>query len=442
MKTPLTPTFDWPDVFGDADLLRHISGPAAVGPSVDGRWVHWDRLRHLDPPSDLDHEQWWSLVKLARSVVLQPMPINDSAGRNHRLAVPPMMLERLHHIDAQSTGRIGLAERIGDAPARNRWLAASLEEEAIRSSQLEGASTSRAVAKEMLRTGRDAMSRGEQMILNNYHAMQFVRSHRHHELTPDLVRELHRIVTERTLEDPMDAGRVQVSGEERVRVWADDGELLHHPPPAGELDGRMRAMCDFANARSEGEDFLHPVVRSILLHYWLAYDHPFVDGNGRTARALFYWSMLHRDYWLAEYLTISTILRTGHARYVRSFLYTEIDEGDLTYFVLHHLDVIERAIRGLEDYLERKMAQVGEANHILRTGDFNHRQASLLEDALRHPHADYTIRGHADSHGVVYQTSRTDLLDLSEQGFLEQRRIGRAFHFFPVEDLHRRLGTD
>lgn len=349
------------------------------------------------------------------------------------------MLERLHHIDAQSTGRIGLAERIGAAPARDRWLAASWEEEAIRSSQLEGASTSRAVAKEMLRTGRQATSRGERMILNNYHAMQFVRERRGQDLTTEMVRKLHAIVTDQTLDSPEDAGRLQEPGEERVRVWADDGELLHRPPAAEGLGERMQRMCDFANSASDGEDFVHPVVRSILLHYRLAHDHPFVDGNGRTARALFYWSMLHRDYWLAEYLTISTILRRGHARYVRSFLYTELGEGDLTYFVLHHLEVIERAIRGLEDYLARKMEQVGAATDLMRTGDFNHRQAALLEDALRHPQAQYMIRGHANRHNVVYQTARTDLLALAEVGLLDQQRIGRAYHFFPARDLSDRL---
>lgn len=442
MKTPRTPNFAWFDVVQEPNILGHLHGPDAVGPSVGARWVHWDRLRHLDPPAGLDHTEWWAVVKLARSSILRPTPVPDRHGASHQLAVPPMMLERLHHIDAQSTGRIGLAERIGSAPARNRWLAASLEEEAIRSSQLEGASTSRAVAKEMLRTGRRATSRSEQMILNNYHAMQFVREVRSQDLTTDLVRELHVIVTDQTLEDPDDAGRLQQPGEERVGVWADDGELLYRPPPADGLDGRMRRMCEFANSASEGEDFVHPVVRSILLHYWLAHDHPFVDGNGRTARALFYWSMLHRDYWLAEYLTISTILRRGHAQYVRSFLYTELDEGDLTYFVLHHLGVIERAIRGLENYLTRKMEQVGAATQLLRTGDFNHRQADLLEDALRHPQAQYTIRTNARHHDVVYQTSRTDLLDLAERGLLDQRRIGRAYHFFPARDLSDRLGQN
>jgi Fic family protein len=63
--------------------------------------------------------------------------------------------------------------------------------------------------------------------------------------------------------------------------------VFHTPPPAAELPARLEAMCDFANSKTP-DTFIHPVVRGIFLHFWLAYDHPFVDGNGRTARALFY----------------------------------------------------------------------------------------------------------------------------------------------------------
>ena len=59
--------------------------------------------------------------------------------------------------------------------AGQRFLVNSLMEEAIRSSQLEGATTSRRVAKEMLRTGREPRDRSERMIANNYRALQFMR---------------------------------------------------------------------------------------------------------------------------------------------------------------------------------------------------------------------------------------------------------------------------
>ena len=90
---------------------------------------------------------------------------------------------------------------------RNRHLVNSLIEEAITSSQLEGAATTRRVAKEMLQTGRDPRTQDERMIWNNYQAMEFVGDHRDDEITPDLMRELHAVVTDGTLSDPAEAGR-------------------------------------------------------------------------------------------------------------------------------------------------------------------------------------------------------------------------------------------
>ena len=95
---------------------------------------------------------------------------------------------------------------------------------------------------------------------------------------------------------------------------------------------RMGLMCDFANSKTP-EGFVHPVLRSIILHFWLAYDHPFVDGNGRVARALFYWSMLRHGYWLFEFVSISQIILKAPVKYGRAFLYTETDDNDLTYFI-------------------------------------------------------------------------------------------------------------
>ena len=201
----------------------------------------------------------------------------------------------------------------------------------------------------------------------------------------------------------------------------------------------MGAMCDFANGKTP-RGFVHPVVRSIILHFWLAYNHPFIDGNGRTARALFYWSMLHHGYWLFEFLSISQILLKAPAKYARAFLYTETDENDLTYFILHQLDVIQRAIQGLHEYIKRKTRQLQVAEHELRgSAALNHRQRALISHALRHPHHRYTIHSHRMSHDVVYQTGRTDLLDLRDRGLLYARKIGRTWYFTPADGLEQKL---
>src|SRR5205807_4829119 len=157
---------------------------------------------------------------------------------------------------------------------------------------------------------------------------------------------------EKTLDDPSAAGRFRKPAE-KIFLGTADGEVFHDPPHSEELPKRLRLMCDFANEETP-DYFIHPVIRAIILHFWLAYDHPFVDGNGRTARALFYWSMLRSRYWLFEFISISNILRKAPIKYGRSFLYTETDDNDLTYFIVAQTKVIRRAIDELHAYIDRK----------------------------------------------------------------------------------------
>ncbi|MEK6720647.1 MAG: Fic family protein [Chloroflexota bacterium] len=422
---------------GDDRLRAILMG--GIRPTVDGKYRHWDTLRQLTPPDGLTREEWWLGIKLARGNIWHELPLTDRDGHNFGYCMPDPAYEMTHVVDRQASGEIAISEVVTSPEMRNRYIVSSLIEEAITSSQLEGASTSRAVAKEMLRSGRPPRDRSERMIVNNYRAMNIVRGWKDEPLIPDRVLQLHRVVTDGTLDNPDAAGRLQRPDEARVRVFdRATGELRHTPPPAEQMPARLEAMCKFANDQPT-EGFLHPVIRSILLHFWLAYDHPFEDGNGRTARAIFYWSMLTHGYWLTEFLSISTILKRAPGHYAGAFLYTETDGLDTTYFVLNQLKVICRAIDELHAYLAHKARQVRETEKLLRQADLNHRQIALLSHALRHPDAEYTFRSHQTSHGVVYQSARTDLLELEQRGLLERRTVGQRFVFRPVTDLAERL---
>ena len=203
--------------------------------------------------------------------------------------------------------------------------------------------------------------------------------------------------------------------------------------------GRMQRMCDFANGKTP-DQFVHPVLRAIILHFWLAYDHPFYDGNGRTARALFYWSMLKNKYWLFEFVSISTIIVKAPTKYAMSFLYTETDENDLNHFLIAQAGIIQRAIAELHAYIERKTEEAASfAQQIKALHYLNHRQRSLIMDALTHPGKEYTIAGHQISHGVAYATARSDMLDLNKMGLLAKFKRGKAMNFAPTKDLSERL---
>lgn len=428
----------WSEIDGER-LLKILDvdiSDRAVG------YVHWDKLRQLSPPEGLDLREWWFALKFERTSLLRSIPLADPEGNAFRYGVPDLVARRLHYVDQRCSGEVAMAEVVtADEQARRHYLVNSLMEEAIRSSQLEGATTTRKVAKEMLRSGREPLDRSERMILNNYLALRYMRDQMGEQLTPAAVMELQRILTEGTLDNPDAAGRLQRPDEVRVAVVDSlDGTVMHHPPPAEQLPERLQAMCDFANEADSPDRFIHPVIRAILLHFWLAYDHPFEDGNGRTARALFYWYMRTRRYWLVEYLSISKILRGAPAQYSRAFLYTETDERDITYFIVHQLEVIERAVDQLHDYLRRQVSEVREVEDLLKGSDrFNHRQLALLGNALRGADGRYSFQAHATSHGVTHETARNDLLQLVKMGLLEQRRDGRRYSFGPSPDLAARL---
>ena len=426
------------------DLLERVKPGLAI-PYMEGAtapYLHWDKLRHLDSPPGLTHEEWWLAIKFSRRPLLRSLPLHDPDGQPFAYATPDEVLRQLHQIDQRCSGEIAMPEMVtADGQAKQHYLVNSLMEEAIRSSQLEGATTSRAAAKEMLRSGRPAKDRSEQMILNNYRALQFMRTEMDDTLTPALVLELQRILTEGTLDDPAAAGRLQTPADKRVTVVdVQDRSVTHRPPPASQLPERMELLCVFANQRDDPDAFIHPVVRAILLHFWLAYDHPFEDGNGRTARALFYWSMRVQGYWLTEYLSISRILREAPSQYARAFLLTETDEGDTTYFLLHQLSVIQRAVEELHTYLGEKVTEIQDIERLIRgSARFNHRQLALLGDAVRRPDAVYTFASHAASHDVTHETARSDLADLTQRGLLDQEKSGRKYVFLPAADLSGRL---
>lgn len=405
---------------------------------VPDDYRHWDELKHRSSPANLTREEWWMSLKYGRSTGMREIPLKDRQGAPFRFSVPDRISAQLHKIDLGAGGRIGMAEPVVNPDTRDQYLIRSLMEEAITSSQLEGAVTTREVATDMLRSGRKPKDRSEKMILNNYRTMRRIREVRDRPLTPELVFEIHRMITDGTLDKPDAAGRLR-HDDELVTVEDDEGEIMHLPPAAKELEERLRTMCAFANEK-DSEPFVHPAIRAVILHFWLAYDHPFVDGNGRTARALFYWAMLHSDYWLFEFISISDVLKRAPAKYYKAFLHTETDENDLTYFLLHQSEVIRKAIESLHDYIIRKTRETRENQELLRDmRHLNHRQQALVGHALRHPGTVYTIEGHQRSHDTAYNTARTDLLDLAEQGLFLKGKSGKKMVFHASRELEQSI---
>ena len=401
-----------------------------------GKYLHWEDMRVRQPPEGYTTTEWWLATKLKRSQVRQILPFADKTGQPFSFSDSGDLYRRLREIDSDASGQIGFPSSDGvHEQSGEQYLMSSLIEESISSSQLEGAATTRVVAKEMLRSGRSPRDKSERMIVNNHHAMEFLRDNHGEDLTREILLELQTILTQGTMNDDS-VGRFRRSTD-TVEVAQWDGTVVHTPPEADELDDRIERLLSFANERDDR--MIHPFVRAVVLHFMIGFDHPFVDGNGRTARGLFYWSMARSGYWLTEYLSISTIIRESPAKYVRAYVYSETDEGDLTYFLEYNLEVMLKAIRALHEYLDKKAKEMESLSRVIRGSDlalvFNYRQIALLSHLVKHPDTVYTIAGHQRSHNVAYQTARTDVMVLSEVGLLELSKVGRKLQYRRSDEL-------
>ncbi len=449
MKIPLTP----PDLnqlanklyslpTQDNDMFKKIISFSNIPYSQ--KYLHWDKLRHLNPPEDWSIEEIWLAIKFTRLTMYKPLSFTDKKHQPFRYATPDSVLQQLYIIDNKFGRSVQSTASILNTDQRDAYLVNSLIEEAITSSQLEGASTTREEAKSMLRSQRRPHNKSEHMIVNNYRAMQFVREMKNENLTIEMMFELHKIITENTLPNEQ-AGQLRTS-QDKIYVGDErDNTILHTPPDAKELKQRLEKICNFANTTHNKESkFIHPVIMAIMLHFMLAYDHPFVDGNGRTARALFYWYLLKHDYWLIEFISISRILKNAPGQYSKAFLYTETDDNDITYFIIHQLKTIIRALDEFRIYLEKQMHEIKETETLLLTKrnlhkKLNYRQIALIKHALKHPKHRYLIEEHRVSHDITYDTARNDLLKLNKFKLFLKKKEGKTFVFFAMPDLKNQL---
>ena len=398
--------------------------------SIESRreYLHWDKLRFKRRPPDVTLEEYWLAVKMNRNSSRKPLPFmpisSDHPG--FHFTRPDCLLESLRYIDIKAGGMVtSNSEAIGRHDGQ-KYLTRSIIEEPFSSSVLEGAATTRPRAKAMIEDGEEPRNRDDQMVLNNYKAMMFIKEHVDEELTPELILECHKIITDNTLDRPEMAG--QLRDNNNIEVGNEiTGEVYHVPPNFKELPKRLELLCNFSN--QEGDIYIHPATKAIIIHFMLAFDHLFIDGNGRTARALFYWFMLKSGYWLVEYISISKIIKEAPIQYGRAFLYTETDENDVTYFIMHQLKIIEKAINEIENYLERQKKKNNAVKKLLSNESLNHRQNDFMTSLIRQKISDITISQYEKTHKVSYLTARKDLEDLTFNGWLKKNLRGRKAYY-------------
>ena len=411
------------------EILLNIDYASEIS-KINDEYYYWDKVKY-NTPKDIERKDFWAAVKYSRSVNSK---IYNFYTCKLSLFETNKMQEILHNIDMNFGGVLASSSIIPDKN-RQYYLLSSIMEEAIASSQMEGASTTRKVAKEMLRKQAKPKDKSQQMIVNNYNTIRLLSDHKNEGLTPKLLLDIHRQITEKTLENHEDEGRFRTD-DNIVVMDGISGDIAHTPPSYKYIEESIVQLCNFVN---EDKTFIHPIIKAIILHFMISFLHPFVDGNGRTARSLFYWYMLKKGYWLTEYLSISRIIYKTKGQYEKAFLYTENDEFDLGYFVQYNLKVLYKAFEELKIYLERK-AQENAALLEYRIPGLNERQLQIVKMCAEKQAAIIKSKDLQIQFNVSVKTIRSDLEGLVELGLLITIPLNkRLIGYTRAENFEERL---
>lgn len=401
------------------------------------RYLYWDEMKYKNVPEGLESDEAWFLIRQFRTLVSQAAPIKTEVGDYFKWMRLPYVDEFLHKIDISSGGQIFTTMDVLSESNKQKFISRGILEEAIASSQLEGAHTTRQAAKKMITEKRAPRNKDEQMILNNYNTIVKIdEDYKDQLLSEGMLFELHRMLTQNTIEEEQqgrfrrDSDGIVVQG-----VIGSQEYITHIPPKEDFVKEEIKKIIEYANDENN-EKFLHPIIKAIFLHFWVGYLHPFVDGNGRLARTLFYWYLLRKKYWTFMYLPISLVIKRAPTQYAMAYIYSEQDSYDATYFFDFHIRKIMQALSDFNEYVSGKILENKEIDKIIsKDMQLVDRQKYLIYYLVSENNSYITVTSHATLNSVSRQTAAKDIKQLEDIGLISGVREGKYIKYRATQKL-------
>lgn len=393
-KIDTVPEFDSLD---KSNLSKTLLHEMPLVRSFNERYLHWEEMGYR--VDDEKRNDVWVAMKVIRMATAEPVAIGNIEINYN---ITPEMRMMLHDIDhrfiATDNGKSFVKYRIS-----------SVMEEAIASSQMEGAVTTRDAAKRMLRRGEPLPKTvSDRMILNNYRAMEFIKEIVDEKMTPSLILKMHAVITDKLLDGW--EGRFREDDETVVGDPLDENIVYHQPPGFKDVPMLMQSLCDFIDS----EDDMHPIIKGIMIHFMIGHIHPFRDGNGRLARSMFYWYVMKHGYGIMEYTSVSRIIKRSRSNYNTAYQYSESDGNDVTYFLKYNLGCIVKALDELEDYIGRKTSEIEKGELMIDIGCETNRNEKVIFNDYKKSGQRFTIKEISKRYGFAYQSARNYVNHLLE----------------------------
>ncbi len=396
-----------------------------------GRYLPFDELYRRFPKA-LDTQLAWSVVRDARQSQLTRLaPFNQSLPSFDYFVSP--IIQKTNIQVEQHTSLASLewmSQQLGEGESFKHVLENLVKDEAISSSQLEGAATTTRVARDFLLNERKPESLSEKMILGNFRLMQAAWAEKDKPLSLALIKQLHHIGMSDIDDEKYQPGHLRTTDD--VVVVDASGQVVHTPPLANELEQRLEFVVSWFN-NTEPDSSSSAFVIAVALHFAIGFEHPFHDGNGRLARALFYWAMFKHGYHAFRYISISALLNEAPVQYGKSYIYTETDNMDMTYFIEYQSKVASRAIENFLHNFSGLVEQYKDFKESLTSTDLYQKLSENQRSVIMLVHnigiKKVTANWVQGMLGCSYNTASSLLNDLTKQDVFKREKVGREFQY-------------
>jgi Fic family protein len=316
-------------------------------------------------------------------------------------------------------------EVIADAPLLPLWEKQFKDDAIIRTAHhgthIEGNRLNLSEAKDVL-LGKDIVGRARdvQEVINYRKTLQAIEQEADRDLqriTEGTVKKLHRSVTDGILA-PEQIGEYRV--KQVVIRNSDTGEVTFRPPPAVEVQFLMREFLYWVNKTTS--DDMHPILKAGIAHHELVRIHPFIDGNGRVARALVTLILFLEEYDIRQFFSLEEYYDKDAVTYYEYL--QKATSGDmeawLEYFVLGVAIEFERVKKKIlklskDTYLKEKLG--GKQVYL------SERQTKIIEyiQSLGYLQNQMFVEVTDD---VSEDTILRDIADLIDKGII--KKVGRT----------------
>ena len=197
-----------------------------------------------------------------------------------------------------------------------------------------------------------ARERDIQEVINYRKAMEFIDESRiknqESRIDEELIKHLHKLTVNKIMEE----GKAGVFRKTQVVVKnSHTGEISFRPPMAVAISFQIKHILSFINTSSAQD--IHPVLKSGVVHYEIVRIHPFLDGNGRVARALSTLILFLEGDDIRKFFSLEEYFDHDASAYYEVLQSVEKREGDLTFWLEYFTQGLAIELSKIKEQVEK-----------------------------------------------------------------------------------------